>query len=182
MKLVHNIYCLIDSVPELPYFILALAFVFTETVDKARHVLAVVFIYVILALAAGILVKYISRSERPKERYRMFLIEYDVPSLHTLIAVGLVFFAYFINPLYSLLLTPIGLLYMRSRVCLGFHTKKAVVVGAWIGALVGFATGYLLWKITLSEWVELLFVILVLIIPLFATYLRIVNYRRLNQD
>jgi len=180
-NLLHPVYCLIDSVPELPYFFLAMLFVFTETADKARHVLALLLIYVSVGLAVGIAMKCLLKTERPKERYRIYVIGYDIPSLHTVIAVGLVFFAYFLNPVYSLLLAPVALLYMHSRICLGYHTKTAVVVGAITGAVVGSAAGSLLWKIDIPEGIETLFIILVLTIPLLATYLRILNQRRMRQ-
>jgi len=178
MKILHSLYCLIDVIPEFPYFLMALFFVFGEDISRARHVLAVLFIYVFLGILSGMLVKYLTKSERPKQHYKISIISYDVPSLHTLISVGLVSFTYFIDPKYAVALVPVGIIYMQSRVSLGYHTRKAVLVGAAMGAAVGFMTGYLLWKITLPEPVEVLFVVLVLSTPLFATYLRVVNYRR----
>ena len=174
----YYIYHVIDSVPEFPYSLLSLIFVLTEDLDRSRHVLAVLFIYVLLGLFVGLLVKYVSHTKRPNARYSLPVICYDVPSLHTILSVGLVFFAFFIRPIYSLLLLPVALVYMQSRISLGFHTKTAVFVGAVIGVLVGTATGMMLWKISLSENSEVMLVVLVLIIPLMATYLRIVNYRR----
>ncbi|MCX6695400.1 MAG: phosphatase PAP2 family protein [Candidatus Altiarchaeota archaeon] len=182
MDLAYNVYRIIDSIPEFPYFLLAIVFVFTEPSEKSMHVLSMLFIYVFLALAVGIIVKYLLKTQRPKERYKLFVIGYDVPSLHTIIAVGLVFFTYFIDPVYSLLLVPLAVVYMHSRVSLGFHTKKAVAVGAFLGVVVGFSTGQLLAHMILPGDIQLFFVMLVLIIPLLATYLRIINYRRLQDS
>jgi len=132
-----NLYYVIDRVPEFPYFVLALAFVFTNPPEASLHVFSVAFIFMVASIFLGLSIKVLFKTKRPVNYPCVPIARYDIPSLHTLISVGAVAFTYFVNPLYAFILAPVGVFYMYSRVRLCVHTKKAVYVGALVGLVMG---------------------------------------------
>ncbi len=145
-----RLYNLIDRLPEFPYFLLALFYVLTTPVDVARQVLSAAFCYMVFAISVGLAIKLALKTPRPREYRCIPIAKYDIPSLHTLVSVGSIVFIYFINPLYAVVFTPVGVLYMYSRIKLGIHTKKAVIYGALIGVVIGFFFGTIITEIDLG--------------------------------
>ncbi len=173
-----NIYYVIDRVPELPYFILALVYVASTPTDFTRPVFAVAGLFLVSSLAVGITLKAVLRTERPVEYHCIPAVKYDIPSLHTLLSIGAIVFIYFVEPVYSLVMAPVGVLYMYSRLKLGLHTRKAVYVGAVVGALLGAVFGSLVKMVDLREY-EMVLATLFFLIPLAATLFRL-KYLRHN--
>jgi len=166
------LYRLIDSVPEMPYFLLAGVYVLFNPLGSALHVLAVTFFYMLTSLTVGLVLKALFKTVRPVRYACIPMARYDVPSLHTIIAVGGVPYVYFINPAYCLITIPLALLYMYSRVKMSFHTERAVIVGALIGLVIGSLFGLSLWRVDLSGY-EGLFAFLFFLFPVSATLYRL---------
>jgi undecaprenyl-diphosphatase len=76
----------------------------------------------------------------PKEQP---LDNYSFPSGHTLHAVTVTLLILPVLPLLGLILVPITVMIMLSRVILGLHYPTDVVVAALIGSLVAFYAGSL---------------------------------------
>lgn len=166
-------YELIDRVPELPYFALALVYAFNTPVEVARHVFAVAFCFLSASVFVGVLLKCTLKTERPVKYHCLPAVKYDIPSLHTQVSVGAVVFVYFVDPRYCLVLAPIGALYMVSRVKLGLHTRSAVYCGALIGLVMGYLAGQLLGRVDFGGY-DLLLSAAFFATPLSATAFRLV--------
>jgi hypothetical protein len=166
------IYRVIDCVPEMPYFLLALVYMMFNPFSVAVHVLAVTFFYMLTSLTLGLVLKAILKTARPVKYACIPMARYDVPSLHTIIAVGGVPFTYFINPAYCLITIPLALLYMYSRVKMSLHTVRAVYVGALVGLFVGAVFGFSLWRVDIRSY-EGVFAFLFFVIPLSSTIYRL---------
>ena len=164
-------YQLIDSLPELPYIILALAYIALYPLERSLHVLATAFIFLLTGLVIGLALKRMIRSERPKKYKGIPIAEYDIPSLHTLLSIGAIAFVYQIERQYTIIFIPLGLIYMVSRVGLGVHTKSAVIFGAAIGMLLGSFFGVAIDGIDYKG-LEGLFTILFFLTPVTATFFR----------
>ncbi|MBD3387969.1 MAG: phosphatase PAP2 family protein [Candidatus Altiarchaeales archaeon] len=142
-----KLYILIDRIPELPYFILSLLFLFTNPMPVSRQVFSSAFMYLLAAIGLGLLLKCLLRTERPREYHCIPIARYDIPSLHTMVSVGAVAFVYFADPVYAIVLAPVSVLYMVSRLKLGLHTRNAVFAGALLGLLVGLSCGSMMWTL-----------------------------------
>lgn len=169
---------IIDLIPELPYFILSLAFVLNNEPGVIRHVYSVAFLYTVITLVVGLSLKGLFKVRRPKECYDMPLLRYDFPSMHAMISIGAVAYLYFVDAAYAIVLTPISLLYFQSRLELEVHKLSAVIGGAFIGVILGVFAGTVLYGILLPEYFEVMFTILFFILPGCASLVRIRHSRR----
>ncbi len=132
---------IIERYPELPYFIIATYFLAVAGSETALRVFSFGFIFLSAGITIGLLLKGILKTERPRE-YECFPgAEYDVPSLHTLLSSGAVTYMYYIDPIYMMLLTPLAVLYMISRLRTHVHTTQAVFAGVLIGIPLGIIIG-----------------------------------------
>ncbi|MFH1403692.1 MAG: hypothetical protein ABIH11_05420 [Candidatus Altiarchaeota archaeon] len=165
-------YYIIDRVPEFPYFLFASYYVFTTPVSTSRHVFSIAFIYMLVSLLLGLGIKHILKTERPRPYGDVKPFCFDIPSIHTSLSLGAVAFTYFVNPVYSILMFPVGVLYFYSRLKLGYHTKKAILVGALIGVVTGIGCGMLLADLYFTERVESYLSVLFFSIPPIASVLR----------
>jgi len=172
-----RLYYLIDRIPELPYFALAFFYMSYTPPARSMHVFAVAFFYLLTSIALGVALKALLKTERPCEYHCIPAVRYDVPSLHTFISVGAASFVYFVDPLYCLIMVPLGLLYMHSRLKLGLHTKNAVYAGAVLGALTGLFYGLMLYKVSFGG-LEPVYAFLFFLTPVSATLFR---FRYLRQ-
>lgn len=132
---------IIERYPELPYFTLAAYFLAMEGAQNSLRVFSFGFIFISVGMTVGLILKGILRTERPVDYGCFPCAEYDIPSLHTLLSCGAVTYMYFINPIYTLILTPLAIAYMISRVRTRLHTRLAIITGAVIGAPIGAMVG-----------------------------------------
>jgi membrane-associated phospholipid phosphatase len=167
-----RIYYLIDRIPELPYFMLALFYMSYTPPERFMHVFAIAFFYLITSISLGITVKALLRTERPCDYHCIPAVRYDIPSLHTMISAGAVVVIYFIEPLYCLIMAPLGVLYMYSRLKLGLHSKNAVYAGAALGVLTGLFYGLMADKISFGG-LESVYAVSFFILPICATIFRL---------
>lgn len=168
-----RLYWIIDKVPELPYFILALMYSLYTPRETAIHVFSTAFVLLATALTGGSILKVMFKTVRPKPLYDIAILKYDFPSLHSMVSIGAIAYVYFIEPKITLILIPIGFLYLYSRIKLGAHTVLGVLSGAAIGFFLGLISGMFLLEIHLHPTIERCFTLLFFIIPVIATILRI---------
>ncbi len=165
---------LVDKVPEIPYFILALALIFKNPYGSLGHYFSGAFIFLVVTLVMGVILKLTFRTSRPKQyKSRFGLFKYGFPSLHTMISVGALSFVYFINPWLTLILLPVGLFYVYARIIERYHTKIDVVGGALIGIATGIVIGYNMEYFALPADIEFIFSTLFFTIPVAASYGRV---------
>ena len=141
-----GVYQAIDRFPELPYFAIAVVYSMTHPIDILLHVLSAAFIFMVSAVGLGLILKVVLGTSRPTDYSHFSAFRYDVPSLHSLVSVGSIVFVYFVDPAYSIVVVPLGLLYTYSRLRLSVHTKTAVWAGALIGLIVGWVFGANVWN------------------------------------
>ncbi|MBN2250976.1 MAG: phosphatase PAP2 family protein [Candidatus Altiarchaeota archaeon] len=144
-------YHVIDKFPDLPYLILAFIHVTSNYGRDIRlfHTFASAVLYIVIALAAGIALKAIFRTERTTpfyatQDYGVAVFRYGFPSLHSLMSFGAITFVYFIEPdglFLSFMCIPIAVIYMYSRIRIGAHSRTDVVGGMIIGLVIGFLAG-----------------------------------------
>ncbi|MFZ2455264.1 MAG: restriction endonuclease [Candidatus Altiarchaeia archaeon] len=164
----NTFYHIIDKFPDLPYLILAFLYIgyvsYSRTeLAKLTHIFSSTLLYVALALAVGIVLKGIFRTQRTTpfyatQDYGIKVFRYGFPSLHSLASCGAVSFCYFINPLgplLSVLMIPIAITYIYSRLRIGAHSKTDVVGGAIIGFFVGVIAGVLILGTKLPDMLEM---------------------------
>lgn len=175
-----NIHLLIDRSPELPYFILALVYLFGTTAMDAIHVFSTAFLFIVTSLTIGLLLKTCFKTKRPIRHYNLPALRYDFPSLHSMISIGTIVFVYYVNPLYSIVLIPVGLFYLYSRIKLKAHSLKGVIGGALIGGVIGFLFGFSLKDVYLPETLELIFAIMLFCTPLLTTIFRMKYSKRID--
>lgn len=180
MKAFLKLCRLVDLVPELPYFILALGYVWTKPRELALHVFSASFMFLFFSLAIGTTLKLVFHRSRPMPRYTNILLKYDFPSLHSLVSIGAIVFVYFIEPLYSIALVPMGAIYVYSRVRIGAHHWSAVLGGAALGLVIGLTAGEYFVGVDLSERTRLLFTGMFFVIPAVATIYRLRAYHKRN--
>jgi hypothetical protein len=166
-----DVWSIIDRVPELPYFLVGFMYLQSEGY-QALNAFSSAFIFLTVCILSGLFLKATLKTTRPIPYPGLSFARYDVPSLHTMVSLGAVPFIYFIEPRYILLFLGISVVYMYSRVKLGFHTKKAVYVGAVMGILVGAATGHTLSDASFHPSVSGLLTFLFFMVPLSATVFR----------
>jgi membrane-associated phospholipid phosphatase len=172
-----GLYTVIDKVPELPYFTLALFFIITNPAEISLHVIAWTFFYMLVSLIIGISLKYALKTRRPARYECLPLAKYDIPSLHSMIAAGAIPYSYHIRPEYAYVMAPLSLLYMHSRLRISCHTLKAVLSGAALGLLLGSLFGSAVWQVDLNGY-EGLFTLAFFTIPLSMTVFRIEYIRK----
>ncbi|MFH1788659.1 MAG: phosphatase PAP2 family protein [Candidatus Altiarchaeota archaeon] len=163
-----------DKIPELPYFLVALLFVLADAKVEYIHVFSTAFIFLSLALAIGVCLKLLLKTRRPKpykSRYEIF--RYGFPSLHTMISIGALAFVYYIDPLLSLVLAPVGVFYIYARISGGFHTRGDVLGGMIVGVVIGAFSGSLIDELFLPGRVEFLFAFLFFAVPTLTSVARI---------
>ncbi|ODS42586.1 MAG: hypothetical protein MSIBF_04550 [Candidatus Altiarchaeales archaeon IMC4] len=160
----------IDEVPELPYFMLAICYAALRPEDAVR-VFSAAFVFLVVSLFVGTLLKALFRTSRPT-RYGRSVFRFGFPSMHSMISVGGVAFVYHINPVFSLVLLPIGALYMYSRLRARVHSLFDVASGGTIGAVIGFYTGQAVAWLSMPGWVEIICAALVFIVPIAYTFIR----------
>jgi membrane-associated phospholipid phosphatase len=171
--MISRLYRLIDKVPEFPFFIVAFFYMATVPIAVYAHVFSTAFLLLAGSLIIGMAVKLAAKTKRPQELTSCVLFKYGFPSLHAMISVGAVSFIYFISPLIALLLAPVGLLFMVSRVELHYHTRKDVWGGAAIGLVLGVITGKWFLGVYLPSAVEYVFAALFFIMPAVFSIFRV---------
>ena len=162
---------LIDCYPEIPYYIASLVFLFNHSISEGMMVFSRAFIFISSTLALGLFVKWVLKFKRPRSYTSMPLVSYDTPSLHTMVSVGSCLFAYILKPVYGLLLTPIAVLYMYSRVKLRYHSRSAVYSGLLLGLTLGWSSR-ILFEIQVPVKLSYYFSIGFFCLPVFFIYLR----------
>ncbi|MBU0762855.1 MAG: hypothetical protein KKD39_07495 [Candidatus Altiarchaeota archaeon] len=172
------LYKLIDRVPEMPYFMMALAYSHLE-VEKALHTFSASFLFLLLSILVGLFLKTLLKTKRPVEYPCIPVARYDIPSLHTLISVGAIPLIYFLDSKYAFFFVPLALVYMYSRLKLGFHSKKAVYLGALAGLVVGVVSGFVLSKMVFGLNESIFLTVSFFMLPLAATVFRL-KYIRLS--
>jgi len=175
-----NIHRFIDRTPELPYFVIALFYLFSTSTPASIRIFARAFLFVAVSLAVGLLLKSCFKTKRPRNHYDLPALRYDFPSLHSMISAGMIVFVYFVNPLYALLLIPVGAFYLYSRIKFRAHSVAGVIGGACIGILLGFAFGLSLSAFDIPEDLELVLSIMLLCMPLFSAAFRIRYSKRID--
>jgi len=165
----NTIYHIIDKFPDFPYLILAFFYlgyiVYSKTeITKVIHIFSSTLLYVVVALIVGILLKGVFRTQRTTpfyatQDYGIKVFRYGFPSLHSLASTGAVSFCYFIDPLgplLSVLMIPIAVTYIYSRLRIGAHSKTDVVGGAIIGFFLGIICGIAILGTKLPDMLEIL--------------------------
>ncbi len=171
----EEIYKVIDKFPELPYLVLAAFYLIYDIseMENKIHVFSIAFLFVLLTVIVGTILKAIFRTERKIPYYGATIFRYGFPSLHSLASIGAIGFVYFVNPLFSLILIPIGLLYIYSRIKLGAHSVTDVLGGAIIGLPLGFFSGRYLLGIKLPYELELILCIIFFLMPIILCIFRV---------
>ncbi|MBD3261970.1 MAG: hypothetical protein GF334_09970 [Candidatus Altiarchaeales archaeon] len=129
---------LIDRFPEAPYYLLSITYLLFQPPADSIYLFSGALIFVVLSFGLGVALKLALKTERPNYYCSLPAVEYDVPSLHTLVSLGGAAYVYTVNPHYGFVLFPIALAYMYARLESGFHSKKAVFVGAVLGVSLGY--------------------------------------------
>lgn len=181
-------YHIIDKFPDLPYLLLAFLYIgyigYTKTdVMVVTHIFSSTLLYVTLAIAVGIVLKGVFRTQRTTpfyatQDYGIKVFRYGFPSLHSLASSGAVSFAYFINPLgplLSVLMLPIAVTYIYSRMRIGAHSSIDVIGGAIIGFFLGIISGILILGTKLPDIVEII-LSLIMAVALIVSILARVKY------
>jgi len=184
----NTFYHIIDKFPDLPYLIIAFLYLgyigYSRTeLTKVTHIFSSTLLYVALALAVGIVLKGVFRTQRTTpfyatQDYGIKVFRYGFPSLHSLAACGAISFCFFIDPhgpLLSILMIPIAATYIYSRLRIGAHSKTDVVGGAIIGFLLGVISGWLILGTKLPPIMETLLSIL-MVLGLVASILARLKY------
>ncbi len=173
MKFIHNI---IDKVPELPYFIVAMVVVLNNPDSGYIHVFSTAFLFMLLSLSVGTALKFIFKTKRPTNTYNYYAIPvwgHEFPSLHSMISIGAIAFVYFVDKWIALILVPVGLFYLYSRVAIKVHRVISVISGAIIGLITGIISGHYLLNYHFSSNLELSFMVLFFVIPPMCSFCRI---------
>ena len=182
MELFYKVCRLIDKIPEFPYFLLAMGYALTIPRDLAIHVFSTAFIFIVMTIAVGLILKSIFKQKRPREHYDIPVLKYDFPSLHSMVSIGATVYVYFVSPLSSVLLCPMGLIYLYSRVRLRVHSVKGVIGGALIGIIMGLMTGTFILGVYLPYNVELILAIFFFIFPVILSIFRITFKSKIDKN
>ena len=178
----NEIYNFIDKMPEIPFLFLSLlysAYVYPN-ISMIINVFSSSLIFVLSSFFISLFLKYLFKTERKVPYYvNTPIVKYGFPSMHSLISLGTIAFVYFIpnvGKLLSLILLPLGFLYVYSRVKLGVHSVMDVIGGAIIGLILGALFGYYLLylnSIFLPFKIKTAFTLLFFILPAFSILYRI---------
>jgi len=174
MEIFYKVCRLIDKIPEFPYFLLAMGYVFTTPRDLSIHVFSTASIFIILTLIVGLTLKFIFKQKRPRGHYDIPVLKYDFPSLHSMVSIGATVYIYFVSPLFSLILVPMGIIYLYSRIRLKVHSVNGVIGGAIIGIFIGLFTGAFIRREYLPYEIELVLAIFFFIFPILLSIFRII--------
>lgn len=171
----RGIYSLIDRFPAIPYLVIGLGYLLLnlDKLEYVIHVFSSAFIFLLMAVVVGILLKVIFKTERKIPRYGGTIAKYGFPSIHTLASIGGIAFIYFVDPIFTLLLIPLGLLYMYSRIKIGVHSDVDVIGGAIVGIIIGIFCGIYVLNIYLDPAIETIFGALFFIAPLMLTVIEL---------
>jgi membrane-associated phospholipid phosphatase len=175
-----NIHLFIDRSPELPYFILAVIYLFSTSAPGSAHIFAMAFLFVAVSLVVGLALKSFFKTKRPIRHYNLPALRYDFPSLHSMISIGTIVFVYHFNPDYSLVLIPVGLFYLYSRLKLKAHSIEGVVGGVVLGLILGFLFGRFSTVFYLPEVVEMALAIMLFCTPLMTAVFRMKYSERMD--
>lgn len=170
----RKIYEIADRTPEVPYIILAITYaIYLKDGMKILHIFSSAFIFGALILIVGVLLKIIFKTKRSIQRYGDSILKYGFPSMHGMASIGALAFTYFINPVISLILTPIGIFYVYSRIKIRVHSIADVAGGAIIGIAIGIFSGtYILENVYLPYKMEATLTILFFTIPIISAVIR----------
>ncbi|MEA1924694.1 MAG: restriction endonuclease [Candidatus Altiarchaeota archaeon] len=166
----YGVYEFIDKHPAIPYVILGMAIFLMnlQRMEETLHLFSSISILVAVSLIVGVLLKAIFRTPRKVPRYGGSPIKYGFPSIHSMLSVGGMAFTFFVNPMFLIILTPLTLLYIYSRIALGVHNTGDVLGGAFIGLILGIVCGILVYQqLNLPMEVDAFFTLLFFILPLF---------------
>ncbi|MEM2917914.1 MAG: phosphatase PAP2 family protein [Candidatus Altiarchaeota archaeon] len=174
------IYNFIDKMPEVPFLLIALMYAsyLYPKIDEIFHIFSSALIFIISSVIIGLILKYIFKTERKVPYINTPIVKYGFPSLHSLTSIGAITFVYFIpraGPFLSLILLPLGVLYVYSRVKLRVHSIVDVLGGALIGFILGAVNGFYLLKeniLGLTYEIKFVFAILFFILPIFSILYR----------
>ncbi len=179
------IYQVINKFPDFPYLIVAFFYIsaYWSQAPKMLHVFACALLFIALAILVGIVLKGIFRTERATPFYATTdygipLFRYGFPSLHSLASTGAITFSYFIDPggpLLSVVLTPIAVAYIYSRIRIGAHNQTDVVGGAIVGFFLGIVAGMTILRLPLPLFIEIILSVLVVVGLVFSVFARIRN-------
>lgn len=174
MDIIRKLYYIADRTPEVPYIILAISYIiYLKDTAKILHIFASTFIFATLVLVAGILLKIIFKTRRRVPRYGNSTLSYGFPSMHGMASIGALAFTYFIDPFIALILAPIGIFYVYSRIKIRVHNITDMVGGAIIGIVIGAFSGlYVLNNIHLSRDIELILTLLFFTTPILSALIR----------
>ena len=171
----RGIYSLIDRFPAIPYLVIGLGYLLLnlDKLEDVIHVFSSAFIFLSMAVVIGIILKVIFKTERRIPRYGGTIAKYGFPSIHTLASIGGIAFIYFVDPMFALLLLPLGLLYMYSRIKMGVHSDVDVIGGAIVGIIIGIFCGIYVLNIHLDLTIEIILGALFFIAPLILTVMEL---------
>lgn len=174
MDIIRKIYYIADMTPEVPYIILAISYIiYLKDTIKILHIFSSAFIFAVLVLVAGVLLKITFKTKRRIPRYGNSILRYGFPSMHAIASIGALAFTYFISPLISIILIPVGIFYIYSRIKIHVHGITDVVGGAIIGIIIGAFSGwYVLNNIYLSNNIEAMLTILFFTTPILSAVIR----------
>jgi len=174
MDVIGRLYAIADRTPETPYIILAVSYIlYLKDTAKILHIFASAFIFAVLILIFGIVLKITFKTKRRVPRYGNSILGYGFPSMHGMASIGAIAFTYFINPLISLVIAPIGIFYVYSRIRIGVHNIADAVGGAVIGTVIGaFSGAYVLRYVNLPHDIELILTLLFFTIPVISAVIR----------
>ncbi|VVB51456.1 Uncharacterised protein [uncultured archaeon] len=166
-----RLYWGIERYPEAPYFVLGVYLILLGH-SNAAFILSHTSLFLWICLAAGITVKALLKTPRPKAYYGGFYWTlYDVPSIHTMLSWGISAFVFGLNPVWGIALLPIGIFYLLSRLALGFHSVLGVAVGAALGCLVGWLVSPA-WNFSFGFAAEFCLSALFFIVPFCVSFVR----------
>ncbi len=166
----YDIYEFIDKQPAIPYVVLGAAIFFMnlQRIEETLHLFSSIFIFAAVSLVVGVILKEIFRTPRRVPRYGGSPIKYGFPSIHSMLSAGSLGLIFFVNPLFLIILIPLTLLYIYSRISLGVHNTWDVLGGAFIGLVIGVLCGlFVFQQLNLPIEVEAFLTLLFFILPLF---------------
>ena len=169
----YGIYSFIDTYPAIPYLGLALGYVLLKWPDLSHlaHMFSSIFFFFWISIIVGLFLKWIFKTERKVPRYAGSVVKYGFPSIHSMMAVGAVFFISFVDPILTIILIPLGLLYVYSRIVIGVHSVTDVVGGAIIGAIIAIFCGFFIYNgVYLPFEIEAILSILFFISPIIVMF------------
>ena len=170
----YSTFVFIDKYPEIPYLIFAIIFAYINRseIEGVAHVLSSAFIFMGVLVFVGTLLKVIFRTERLVPYYGSSIFRYGFPSIHSMGSIGAISFILFVNWTFALVLIPVGLIYIISRVKLGAHSETDILGGAIVGFVLGWLGGVFILQTKLPFEIEAVIAVLFFIVPLVGGYVR----------